>query len=50
MTAFARQLGGRVEFEVNAKGGMTARLIFPAGGEEADHSPPRKGRRNSAAA
>lgn len=30
MTAFARQLGGRAEFEANARRGLTARLIFPA--------------------
>jgi two-component sensor histidine kinase len=29
MTAFARQLRGRAEFEPNDKGGMTVRLAFP---------------------
>jgi two-component sensor histidine kinase len=29
MTAFARQLRGRAEFEPNARGGMTVRLSFP---------------------
>ena len=29
MTAFARQLRGRMELVGNAQGGITARLIFP---------------------
>jgi two-component sensor histidine kinase len=29
MTAFARQLRGRAELERNARGGVTARLLFP---------------------
>jgi hypothetical protein len=29
MTAFARQLRGRADLSRNAKGGITARLIFP---------------------
>jgi two-component sensor histidine kinase len=33
MTAFARQLGGRADFEANERGGLTARLIFPAPAE-----------------
>jgi two-component sensor histidine kinase len=33
MTAFARQLGGKAEFFVNAKGGLTALLIFPTPSE-----------------
>jgi hypothetical protein len=29
MTAFARQLRGRAELVRNARGGVTARLLFP---------------------
>ncbi len=29
MTAFARQLRGKVTFETPAEGGMVARLVFP---------------------
>ncbi|HEX6866624.1 MAG TPA: sensor histidine kinase, partial [Caulobacteraceae bacterium] len=29
MTAFARQLRGRAQFEPNAEGGVTVRLSFP---------------------
>ena len=35
MTAFARQLRGRAELSRNAKGGITARLIFPTPAAEA---------------
>jgi two-component sensor histidine kinase len=38
MTAFARQLRGRVELVRNARGGVTARLIFPT--PAADNLPP----------
>jgi two-component sensor histidine kinase len=37
MSAFARQLRGRAEILPNARGGITARLIFPA--PEASHQP-----------
>lgn len=33
MMAFARQLGGKADFNVNAYGGLTARLVFPTPGE-----------------
>ncbi len=33
MTAFARQLRGRCEIVQNARGGITARLVFPTPGE-----------------
>jgi uncharacterized membrane-anchored protein len=35
MTAFARQLRGQFEILQNARGGITARLVFPAPGEHA---------------
>ena len=38
MTAFARQLGGEVEFVVNAEGGLTASLNFPAPAAEPDEA------------
>lgn len=44
MTAFARQLRGRVEFCANPSGGLTARLIFPkpkAGAASLDPTLPR---------
>jgi hypothetical protein len=57
MTAFARQLGGKVDFEPNQKGGLTALLTFPVRepmAEPVAETPPapasRKPRRNSAAA
>jgi two-component sensor histidine kinase len=40
MTAFARQLGGRAEFEANARRGLTARLIFPAPPQDSAPVPP----------
>jgi len=48
MTAFARQLGGRAEFEANDRRGLTARLIFPAPPRDAAPfpSPPGKLKRN----
>jgi two-component sensor histidine kinase len=33
MTAFARQLGGKADFLVNARGGLTASLVFPTPAE-----------------
>ena len=36
MTAFARQLRGRAELVLNAKGGMTSRLIFPTPSADTD--------------
>jgi len=50
MTAFARQLGGRAEFEANDKGGLSARLVFPVEVNEAVSAPQRKLKRNSTAA
>jgi two-component sensor histidine kinase len=58
MTAFARQLRGRCEVVQNARGGITARLVFPAPGAQAPltepgfepPTPPRGSRRNRAAA
>jgi two-component sensor histidine kinase len=47
MTAFARQLGGKAEFFVNEKGGLTARLIFPTPAET-QSSPPSTIKRNHA--
>jgi two-component sensor histidine kinase len=48
MTAFARQLGGRAEFEANERRGLTARLIFPAPPQDAAPfpAPPGKLKRN----
>ena len=40
MSAFARQLRGRMEIGANGAGGVTARLIFPT--PEADKGAPRK--------
>ena len=50
MTAFARQLRGRVELGPNTKGGVTARLIFPT--PAVDAGAPSRGRvkRNRSAA
>jgi two-component sensor histidine kinase len=48
MTAFARQLRGRAELVRNAKGGVTARLIFPTPAVDAATSEPVSG--NQAAA
>jgi two-component sensor histidine kinase len=53
MTAFARQLRGRCEILPNAKGGVTARLVFPAAderGKPAATKPPSGPRGNQAAA
>ena len=49
MTAFARQLRGRTELVRNAKGGITARLIFPNPSAPA-HSPGETADGNQAAA
>jgi len=40
MTAFARQLRGRAELDLNADGGVTARLVFPTPGLPADENTP----------
>ena len=40
MTAFARQLRGRCEIVQNDRGGITARLVFPAPGEHARGADP----------
>jgi two-component sensor histidine kinase len=48
MTAFARQLRGRAELARNAKGGVTARLLFPTPALNRASSPPAAG--NQAAA
>jgi two-component sensor histidine kinase len=58
MTAFARQLRGRCEIVQNARGGVTARLVFPAreasprptGGSDPSIAPPRHPNGNQAAA
>jgi two-component sensor histidine kinase len=42
MTAFARQLRGRAEIAPNARGGVTARLVFPAPEGQIQAKPPRK--------
>ncbi len=39
MTAFARQLRGRSEVMRNAAGGITARLMFPTPGIDAEPQP-----------
>jgi two-component sensor histidine kinase len=44
MTAFARQLRGRAEVAANARGGVTARLVFPAPEGQARTRPPRPDR------
>ena len=44
MTAFARQLGGRAEFEANERRGLTARLIFPAPPQDTKSMPPPPGK------
>jgi two-component sensor histidine kinase len=49
MTAFARQLRGRSELVRNAKGGITARLIFPTPAAETPR-PVRAAKGNQAAA
>jgi len=41
MTAFARQLRGRCEVAPNAKGGITARLVFPAPEGQSQGKSPR---------
>jgi two-component sensor histidine kinase len=50
MTAFARQLRGRMELSPNGEGGVTARLVFPT--PAADRPSPDQGRpkRNRSAA
>jgi two-component sensor histidine kinase len=48
MTAFARQLRGHAELVRNAKGGITARLVFPT--PAADHPPQPAAQGNQAAA
>jgi two-component sensor histidine kinase len=42
MTAFARQLRGRCDIAPNSRGGVTARLVFPAPGGQIQTKPPRK--------
>jgi two-component sensor histidine kinase len=42
MTAFARQLRGRADIAPNARGGITARLVFPAPEGQIQAKPPRK--------
>jgi two-component sensor histidine kinase len=42
MTAFARQLRGRADIAPNARGGVTARLVFPAPEGQIQAKPPRK--------
>jgi two-component sensor histidine kinase len=42
MTAFARQLRGRADIAPNARGGVTARLVFPAPEGQLQAKPQRK--------
>jgi two-component sensor histidine kinase len=42
MTAFARQLRGRCDIAPNNRGGVTARLLFPAPEGQIQTKPPRK--------
>ena len=42
MTAFARQLRGRADIAPNSRGGVTARLVFPAPEGQIQAKPPRK--------
>jgi two-component sensor histidine kinase len=42
MTAFARQLRGRADIAPNTRGGITARLVFPAPEGQIQAKPPRK--------
>jgi two-component sensor histidine kinase len=48
MTAFARQLGGKADFHVNDKGGLTALLVFPTPAEMPQPSQPAPLKRNHA--
>jgi two-component sensor histidine kinase len=50
MTAFARQLRGRMELGPNAQGGVTAKLIFPTPGLDAGSAPRGRIKRNRSAA
>jgi len=50
MTAFARQLRGRMELGPNADGGVTARLIFPTPAAEGGSTPRGRIKRNRTAA
>jgi two-component sensor histidine kinase len=50
MTAFARQLRGRMELVENDLGGVTARLIFPTPQARGQARPSARGRGNRAAA
>ena len=50
MTAFARQLRGRMELGPNAQGGVTARLIFPAPAADQGSAPRGRIKRNRNAA
>jgi two-component sensor histidine kinase len=50
MTAFARQLRGRVEILRNARGGVTARLLFPTPAADTPHAPQGTSQGNQAAA
>jgi two-component sensor histidine kinase len=54
MTAFARQLRGRMELSLNEEGGVTARLLFPTPSAalkdpESFKSPPKRNRPKAAA-
>ena len=50
MTAFARQLRGRIELGPNPDGGVTVRLIFPNPAAEPAGAPRARAKRNRAAA
>ena len=50
MTAFARQLRGRMELGPNARGGVTARLIFPTPAADGATAPRGRAKRNRTAA
>ncbi|MGA0605646.1 sensor histidine kinase [Phenylobacterium sp. VNQ135] len=50
MTAFARQLRGRVELSRNARGGVTARLVFPTPAADGLPAAPEGSAGNQAAA
>jgi two-component sensor histidine kinase len=39
MSAFARQLRGRMDMSLNAQGGVTARLLFPTPSADARKAP-----------
>ncbi|MBV9508693.1 MAG: sensor histidine kinase [Caulobacteraceae bacterium] len=50
MTAFARQLRGRVELAANDRGGVTARLVFPTPAADAVPAPKVRVKRNRSVA